>query len=568
VPGRTAPPSRTVPPPSHPGGDDLLDHRPPPPPKKVAPPKPTGPWLNASGVCADHLRRHDYARAALCAQGKEARVQGRAFEALGDYDAAGAAWRVSRGQLRGQMSVEVMHRANAMAEIELAVGALVGGKRRKARKRMRSAMQTLHRQAGLGGSTDMPMPLAAAMQYGLVLRAARKWRAASRSFADATRGRGWAADRARQFLVRIRSRRQRKGPWPLIERAYGGRGLDQVNAVRPAGGGDLLMAGYVSGPGIAGAQMAIWRTDPSGRTRWRQVFGGAGHDEAHDLVPFADGRVIAVGETADSGGQRDIIVAGFDRNRTVRWHHTFGGPGHDRAVSALARDDGRVWAAAVTQAGTDKADMRLLMIGTDGRQRDLLRLRGGGEDRPAVLLARGPGATLVGSGRSDATAPWEGRILALDAGARVLWKRPLKHGDGCTIEAATAARRAGLIVAARTWQGSAGPRLLLAAYRAGGKLRWKTVDKRLVDVEIGGVGITGRSHVAVLARGRRDDSFGRAWLLGFRGKRARWTTPLGGEAITRVSALLPVGRYGLIAVGAVRDRGAGHTDGLFVRTDR
>lgn len=569
APEPVAPPILQTPPPiAGSPTDELLSHRPAPPPEPTKPPVPHGPWLTAPGDCRGYLRDGHFRRAALCAGKRDPLTLAQAAEALGNFDLAGTAWRAARGQTTGAMSVEVMHRANALAELEAAVAAMVAAKRRPARKHAESAMQTIARQAKLGSAFGMARSPALELAYGLAMRFSGRHRQANNAFASAARGRGWAADRARQYAARMRSRAGRKGPWPLVERAYGGPGEDVVNAAAATDGGDLLLAGRASVPGAEDAQMAIWRIDSSGRLRWQQTFGGEGHDEAAALVEIAPGEIIVVGETDGDGGKRDILAVRFDRARNVAWHHALGGPGHDRAVAAIGRPEQQVWAAAVTDAGTPQADMRLLVLSADGNQRNLIRIKAIGEDRATALATLGAGAVMVGAGRDRDGDPWSGRLVAFDARAEIFWQHRLVAGDGCSIEALTVDAKRSFYVAARSWTGGRSPGLLVVRFDSGGRKRWQVLDKRLMDVEIGGIALTGRNHLAVLAKGHRPDTFARTWLLGFRGQRPKWTTPLGGDAISHVTALLPVGRYGLVALGSVDDRGAGYRDGWYMRTDR
>ena len=548
--------------------EELMDHRPKAPIKVILPPPPSGPWLEASGDCRALLKRGQPSLALACASPKELAVSATALEQLGLFSISGITWRrMQTSDARGQLSLEVMRRGNAMAELEDGITALSGGMARAAVKRFDSALQTLRRQAGQP-SLAMPLPGAAVLQRALGWRARRKHRAATSALQEAQKdGLQWVSRRARLHLARLSNRRQRKGPWPLVERTYGDRGDDGANAVDTLPDGDLVIAGFVSERGPEGAQLAVWRTDPAGQPRWLQTFGGKGHDEAHAVLALDDGGVLAIGETADGEGNSDILVVRMATDRSILWHHSLGGPGSDRAVAVTKRPGGGFWAATTTQAGTVDADMRLLKLSADGSERQLVRLRGAGEDKSTAIAQRGKGALVAGSGRGKESGPWEGRLVALGPRAEVLWKQPVRYADGCTIEAIAIARRGGIMAAGRAWVAGSSPRLFLSHVAQGGRVKWTVADRRLADVDVAGLVLTGRSHVAILARGRYGAGEQRVWLLGYRGKRARWLAPIA-PGVRHLGGLTTVGRYGLAIVGHVDDVGRGHRDGWLMRTGR
>jgi len=548
-----------------------MDHRPPEPEVRIVEPqhkRPLGRWLAPTANCAGHLRDGQHALAALCAHRKRDNATlARAAEQLAAYDRAGTKWRLLQRATHGQMSMEVMRRGNAMAQAESAIAAVVRGKARNAAKLLKSARQTTGRQAKQPGLAMRDIGNLALL-HGLALRAARNKRLALRAFRDAERlGPSWVAARAKLYTQRLKKRRRRRQPWPVVERSFGGPGDDAVNGVAHLRGGDMLLVGREAAPGDVGSQVALWRVDPSGRERWRVIYGAEGHEEGHAVAAVAGGDMVVVGETDDDGTGRDVLAVRFRSDRSVAWRHRIGGPGVDRAVSIIDRGSA-LWAAATTQAATPDADMRLLVISADGARRELVRLRGGGEDRAATIIRRGAGAVIAGSGRAVNKGPWQGRLIALDANKSVLWKKSIDNADGCTIESVIPARRNGLIVAGRTWVGGDSGRLFLAQVKSGGKIAWRVASKALVDAGIVGVVKTGRSHLAVLATGRKPGSLGAVWMLGFRGKRLRWKTPVATAGVKTAKAIVSHGRYGLVAVGTVADRGNGHHDGWFLRTGR
>ena len=525
-----------------------------------APPPP----LTATGDCRKWLDSGDWARAVVCAEagGDAARpLLALGLEQIGRFDAAAAVWLAWSKSAHGTANLEANRRANALARVEDGLKALARGKARAAANALAVAQQTFARQAGERAGMAWLSPQPVALAQALALLAARKKRPASKTLSAMT-GKGRAAAQGRLHLARLGDRKARRGPWPLIERTLGGAGDDAVNAVAKLTGGDLLLAGRKQVAGDDGIQLHVWRVDAAGRLRWQQSFGAAGRDEAHALLPLADGGWLAAGETAGVGDRPDAWVVRFAADRQVRWQKAVGGSGSDRAIALLPRPDGGALVVVAADRDSPAGDMALLQISAGGQPSSMARLGGPGEQVPSSALADKRGILLGGRDR-QAKGPWRGVIAAIDRKGAQRWQVQMKPGHATAVDALAAGRRGAALAFGRIWpKADAPPRLLLAGVDARGRLRWQRTEGRLRGARPVAALALGRGETAVLTSGQRDKSPAHVWLLGYkRGGRLRWQAPLGASGADVPRAMLAGGRKRLIAVGATSAGGRGNSDG-------
>ncbi len=552
----------------------LAGEAPPPAPRASQGPKivfeaPTTPsMLQANGDCRAYFKAHDWARAAICAAAGgplSGPLRALALEQQGRHDEASKTWLKLARSAYGQENLEATRRANALARVEAAIARLVAGKARPAAKELGAARQTFERQARLKGELRWHVPGPALFAHALALRAARKKRPAAKTLSAMTRVPGGRAKHAASLQkARMKQRRERRGAWPLLERTLGGAGDDGINAMARLSGGDLLLAGRKQVAGADGAQLHVWRADSSGRMRWEQSFGAAGHDEAHAVVTLADGGWVAAGQTAGAGGQPDAWVVRFNANRGVRWHRTVGGGGDDRAVAALARTDGGVIVAVAADRGTNAADMGLLTISSGGQPGALERLGGAGEQVPAALVAHKSGWLMAGRSRTG-KGPWQALLIALDGQQSPRWQHLTSAGAESTFDALMVARKEVVAIGRHKAKGKGTASLQLTGFDARGRKRWQKLDRKFADPVATAAVDLGQGKYALLATGRVAKRRANVWLLGFKSRgRMAWRAAIGAGPADQPKALLTSGRKGLLAAGVTNLGGAGGKDGWLV----
>ena len=555
-------------------GEALMPERPAPSGPRIVFETPSAPaMLQAGGDCKQWFNRSDWARTALCASSagdKSRPLLALAQEQLGRHDEAARTWSAWARSAYGQNNLEATRRANALARVEDAIALLVRGKARPAAKQLAMAAQTFKRQARLRRGLQWRTPGPAMYSHALALRAARKKRPAGKALSMATACKGsHAAHAAPLQKVRMKQRRERRGPWPWVERIHGGAGDDAINAAVALSGGDLLLAGGKQVAGAEGIQLHIWRVDGSGRMRWEQSFGAAGRDEAHALAILPDNGWLAVGETAGQNGKPDAWMVRFGADRNVRWHRSVGGDGEDRAVALLARPDGGARVAVAADQSSDQADMGLLNLSASGQPGGMERLGGAGRQVPAALVAHNKGMVLAGRSRVGKT-PWQALLIALDSSGSPRWQHLAKAGDESSFDALVVGRKGAIVAIGRHRKARAAHAMLqLSGFDKKGRRRWQKTDRTFSAVQPVAAASLGRKGLAVLTTGRLKKRRADVWVVGYKRKgRPAWRAAVGAGPADSAAALLAVGRGGLVVAGATNEGSAGGSDGWMVRLGR
>jgi protein involved in ribonucleotide reduction len=131
---------------------------------------------------------------------------------------------------------------------------------------------------------------------------------------------------------------------------YGGSQADAVQALDVDRDGNILLAtsSYSAdgdiGMNRGGSDFCVIRTDPSGMTQWKQVFGGSGNDFIQSVIANPDGSLMVAGwslsndlDFAANYGSADAWVLKLDAAGSNTWKKNFGGLQDDVAM-AIIRD--------------------------------------------------------------------------------------------------------------------------------------------------------------------------------------------------------------------------------------
>jgi hypothetical protein len=183
------------------------------------------------------------------------------------------------------------------------------------------------------------------------------------------------------------------GGWTWARR-IGGDGPDLARGIAVDPAGATYVFGHFEGnlvpePGegepvdaVGASDLVLSKYDIDGGLSWRRVWGGAGEEQARDLI-FVDGAVVGVGEfrgstsvdgveVVSSGGTDGLVIAVDADGGDLRWVAAFGDDGDDRALSITATDDG-VWAAIAIQG---EVEIDGTTVGTAGSLSTALTLIG------------------------------------------------------------------------------------------------------------------------------------------------------------------------------------------------
>lgn len=131
------------------------------------------------------------------------------------------------------------------------------------------------------------------------------------------------------------------------EHYYGGSYRDILRGVCPTADGGYLMCGRSSSDSsgvktadcLGGIDYWLLKVDASGETiEWQTTIGGAGDDDAFDVIQLIDGGYAVAGRSRSNSsafksenciGDWDYWIVSLTENGTIEWENTLGGLGVD-----------------------------------------------------------------------------------------------------------------------------------------------------------------------------------------------------------------------------------------------
>ena len=155
----------------------------------------------------------------------------------------------------------------------------------------------------------------------------------------------------------------------LWTRHYGGEGEQDFAAVTPLTDGGFVFAGYTTPQDLPGADVYVVRTDAAGDTLWTRRYGTPNvQDQAAGVQPMADGGFLVGGFTqATTNSEADFLAISISATGALRWSHTYGGSGWDRAYALRRATDGNFVLAGITHSfGAGNHDGYLIKVDGDG----------------------------------------------------------------------------------------------------------------------------------------------------------------------------------------------------------
>ena len=156
----------------------------------------------------------------------------------------------------------------------------------------------------------------------------------------------------------------------LWERLFGApNGSDGALSMRQCRDGGYIVCGFTSSYGAGSYDCLVLKLDGTGALQWSRTAGGPKFDQAHAVIETSCGRFIAAGETSSWGeGESDGYVLCYDRDGSLLWSRTYGGPSFDRIRSITETAEGTfVLAGYTSSSGAGHKDFWVLTIDGQGR---------------------------------------------------------------------------------------------------------------------------------------------------------------------------------------------------------
>jgi hypothetical protein len=332
-------------------------------------------------------------------------------------------------------------------------------------------------------------------------------------------------------------------------------------------GGALFAAGWIETGEPDGRQALLLRADPSGALTWQRAYGKEGPEEAQALVALPDGGFGLAGlARAKDATDKDFFAARTDASGAVLWTRTWGGHGDEEALAVCGRAagglaltgtrDAHLWVVLADGSGQKVADS---LVGASGSQRG----------RAIVEL---DGGNLLVIGRSDAhesQGGFDGWLLLLDAGAKLLWYRTF-GGAGADELLSVAVLADGYLLGGASASASAGGSdMWLLRVDKSGKQIWSRTYGALGDEAVESLAVAPDGS-AVLAgwttsnsAGARDD-----YVLGVDAFGNRhWATHGAGTEDEVISAVVRLPGGDLMYAGSATQAGAKEPGVRLARSD-
>lgn len=148
------------------------------------------------------------------------------------------------------------------------------------------------------------------------------------------------------------------------QRALGGAGADTAYDIWPLREGGYVITGSTTSHERDDLELFVVRIDPSGAPVWSHVFGGPGVEIGFAVRAQSDGTIVVAGWTHSFGaGAGDFLLLGIDGQGELRFAHTYGAEGEERATSLAVTRSDEVLLIGETYSHGD--DARFLLVGTD-----------------------------------------------------------------------------------------------------------------------------------------------------------------------------------------------------------
>lgn len=150
----------------------------------------------------------------------------------------------------------------------------------------------------------------------------------------------------------------------LWNKTYGGNFKDQCFDIATANDGGFVLAGYsdIEGGANPNNQFYVVKTDIAGNETWSRKFGNANDDKASAIIASKSGNYIGVGSTFN-GIDYDAYIFVLDKNGQTVWSYATGGAGNQDARDVVEVSDGYVFVGTTqTKDASGKLDKNVLVV--------------------------------------------------------------------------------------------------------------------------------------------------------------------------------------------------------------
>ncbi|MGZ4033991.1 MAG: T9SS type A sorting domain-containing protein, partial [Bacteroidia bacterium] len=137
----------------------------------------------------------------------------------------------------------------------------------------------------------------------------------------------------------------------LWTKTYGGAGDDQAKDIIATSDGNYVITGRSNGAGGPNYDALLMKINPTGGIIWSHTYGGSQYEISHSVKQCADGGFVFTGQTLSSGmGLGDVYLVKTNSLGVVLWSKTYGGTNIDEGNALVENSDGSIVICAETSS--------------------------------------------------------------------------------------------------------------------------------------------------------------------------------------------------------------------------
>lgn len=238
---------------------------------------------------------------------------------------------------------------------------------------------------------------------------------------------------------------------PLWTRTFASPGDDWVNDLVPLANGNVLAVGFLGrddeAPGSDWAALAVELSPPGMVLSERRYGEGGATDAFWSVLEGSGGRRMYAGFTTriGNGGIDGWTVLTESDGRLVA-EQAFGGAGYDRFTDLTQAGDGFVFVGHSQLADSDRRRVFLVRTGPDGKETWRHIFEGPGSWGGLYVERSGDGGFIIAGGVSEAGANADMFVIRTDGEGRELWRKRVGTPDWEDINHGLVVRPDGRIV--------------------------------------------------------------------------------------------------------------------------
>jgi hypothetical protein len=162
---------------------------------------------------------------------------------------------------------------------------------------------------------------------------------------------------------------------------YGGISSDRATSVRQTVDGGYIVAGITQSFSAGFEDVWLIKTNANGNVQWSRTYGGSGQDRAYSVQQTVDGGYIVAGSTLSFAGFVDFWLVKTDVNGSVEWSEAYGDSSVEVAYSVeQTSDGGYIVAGAKDLGGLTSGEFWLVRTDANGHMRWNATYGGAGHD--------------------------------------------------------------------------------------------------------------------------------------------------------------------------------------------